>query len=85
MANTYVIKKITHMGDLRLSVTEVEGDGSDTTIANTDVGMHRFIAAWLQDIDDGAALGVVLTNATTLTLSAAITSAEKQMLFAIGY
>lgn len=84
MANTYDIKKITHMGDMRLSITEVTGDGSDTSITNSDVGMHRFIAAFLQDIDDGAALGLTVA-ATELTLSAGIGNTQKQMLFAIGY
>lgn len=84
MANTYDIQKMTHMGDMRFTITEVTGDGADTSIANTDVGLHKFIAAWLQDIDDGAALGVAVA-ATELTLSAVITATEKQMLFAIGY
>ncbi len=85
MANTYDIQKMTNMGDMRFTITEVTGDGSVTSITNPDVGMHRFIAAWLQDIDDGAALGVTVTSATELTLSAAIGNGQKQMLFAIGY
>lgn len=85
MANTYDIKKMTHMGDMRMTVTEVTGDGSATTIANTDVGLAKIQFAWLQDIDDGAALGLVVTSPTLLTLSAFITSTEKQMLFAIGW
>lgn len=84
MANSYDIQKMTNMGDMRLTITEVTGDGADTSIANTDVGMHRFIAAWLQDIDDGAALGVTVAS-TELTLSAAIGNTQKQTLFAIGY
>ena len=85
MANTYDIQKMTNIGDMRFTITEVTGDGSTVAITNTDVGMHRFTAAWLQDIDDGAALGVDVTDSTTLTLSAFITSTEKQMLFALGY
>jgi len=73
------------MGDQRVSIYEVTGDGSTTSITNSDVGMHRFRAAVLQDIDDGAALGVTVTSPTELTLSAAITATEKQMLFAFGY
>ena len=85
MANTYDIQKITNIGDLRLTITEITGDGSTVAITNTDIGMHKITHAWLQDIDDGAALGVAVTNATTLTLSAFITATEKQMLFAFGY
>lgn len=85
MANSYDIQKMTNMGDMRFTITEVTGDGSTTSITNTDVGMHRLIAAWLQDIDDGAALGVTVTSATELTLSAGIGNTQKQMLFAIGY
>lgn len=85
MANTYDIQKMTNIGDMRFTITEVTGDGSTTAVTNTDVGMHRFTAAWLQDIDDGAALGVALTDSTTLTLTAAIGNTQKQMLFALGY
>jgi len=85
MANTYDIQKITNVGDLRLTITEITGDGSTVAITNTDIGMHRITHAWLQDIDDGAALGVAVTDSTTLTLSAFITATEKQMLFAFGY
>ena len=84
MANTYDIKKMTNIGDMRLTITEVTGDGSDTSIANTDVGMHRFIAAWFQDIDDAAAPGIAV-GSTVLTLTAGIGNTQKQMLFAIGY
>ncbi len=84
MANTYDIQKITNMGDLRLTITEVTGDGATTAITNTDVGMHRFVAAWLQDVDDGAALGVAVTS-TAVTLTAAIGNTQKQLLFAFGY
>ncbi len=85
MANTYDIQKITNIGDLRLTITEITSDGSTTAITNTDIGMHRITHAWLQDIDDGAALGVAVTNSTTLTLTAAIGNTQKQMLFALGY
>ncbi len=85
MANTYTRVHLTNMGDMRLSIYEVTGDGSTTSITNPDVGMHRFRAAWLQDIDDGAALGVTVTSPTELTLSAAIGNTQKQMLFCIGY
>jgi hypothetical protein len=85
MANTYNIIKITNIGDLRFTITEITSDGSTTAITNTDVGMHRFNAAWLQDIDDGVALGLTVTDSVTLTLSAFIGSGQKQMLFALGY
>lgn len=85
MANTYDIKKITYIGDLRLTITEVTGDGSTVAITNPDVGMHRFISGWLQDIDDGAALGLAVTSPTVLTLTAAIGNTQKQMLYAFGY
>lgn len=85
MANTYTRVHLTNMGDMRFSIYEVTGDGSTTSIANTDVGMHRFQAAWLQDIDDAATLQLVVTSATELTLSAGIGNTQKQMLFCIGY
>jgi hypothetical protein len=85
MANTYDIKKITYIGDMRFTITEITSDGSTVAITNTDAGMHRFISAWLQDIDDGAALGLEVTDATTLTLTAAIGNTQKQTLFALGY
>lgn len=84
MANTYDRVKMTHMGDMRFTMTEITGDGADTSVTNTDIGLHRIIAAWIQDIDDGASLALSWT-ATEITLSAAITATEKQMLFAIGY
>jgi hypothetical protein len=84
MANTYTIEKMTHMGDMRLTITKVAGDGSDTTIANTDIGLAKIQFAWLQDIDDGAALGMAVTS-TTITLTAAITNGQYQRLFAIGW
>lgn len=85
MANTYDIQKITNIGDMRFTITEITSDGATTAITNTDAGMHRFIAGWLQDIDDGAALGLTVTSPTVLTLSAAIGNTQKQMLFALGY
>jgi len=85
MANVYDIQKITNIGDMRMTITEITSDGSTVAITNTDVGMHRFTHAWLQDIDDGAALGLEVTDSTTLTLTAAIGNTQKQMLFALGY
>jgi len=84
MANTYSIKKMTHIGDMRLTITEVTGDGSDTTIANTDVGLASIQYAWLQDIDDGAALGISIAS-NVITLTAAITDTQKQYVFALGW
>ncbi len=84
MANTYTIEKMTHMGDMRMTITKVEGDGSDTTIANTEIGLAKIQFAWLADIDDGAALGMAVTT-TTITLTAAIGSGQFQRLFAIGW
>lgn len=85
MANVYDILKITNIGDLRFTITEITSDGSTTAITNTDLGMHRFNAAWLQDVDDGVALGLTVTDAVTLTLSAAIGNTQKQIVFALGY
>lgn len=84
MANTYSIEKMTHMGDMRMTITLITGDASTTEITNTDIGLSKIQFAWLQDVDDGAALGMAITT-TTITLTAAIGSGEYQWLFAIGW
>jgi hypothetical protein len=85
MANTFDIQKITHIGDFRMTITQVTGDGSTTAITATELGLAKIRFAWLQDIDDGAALGIASITTDTLTLSAAIGNTQNQYVFALGW
>lgn len=89
MANTFTEIAQTQLGDKHLTIFQVTGDGSTTTITPTSVDLKWIDCAWLQNVDDtntvyvsDYASDLVADNA--IDLSSAIANTKKQILFSIG-
>jgi len=86
MALTFTkIMAVPGMGDKKMSVYKIKGDGSTTEIPATKIGLNRVNASLLYNIDDTGG-GVLSTySGTTLDMDTAIDSGKYQIIFAWGY
>jgi hypothetical protein len=85
MANTNTQLSYQSLGNKIMTVTEVNGDGAQTTITAKELKMSRIECAWLQDSGDTADLTLTTWKGSSIELSAAIGSGTIQLLFAIGF
>jgi hypothetical protein len=72
------------MGNRVMTITEVTGDGSTTSITALGLQLSRIECAWLQDVDDAADLTLTTYKGSAIVTSAAIGNTQKQLVFAIG-
>ncbi len=84
MALTYVRKGRQTMGDKILTITEVKGDGSETSITALGLQLSRIECAWLQDVDDAADLTLTTYKGSAIVTSAAIGNGSYMLVYAIG-
>jgi hypothetical protein len=84
MALTYTRVGRQTLGNKVLTITQVTGDGSATSITALGLQLSRIECAWLSDVDDAAELTLTTYSGTAIVTSAAIGNTQKQLVFAIG-
>ncbi len=80
-ANVTAVNKRISMGDRYMSIYKIKGDATGVTVKLPFASIE---AAWVQNIDETAALVIASVSGNTVTYGAAPSSNLYHWLFAVG-